>query len=96
MNTKMFFFVEKTPGTFVRDKTFWSKSSWKCAEECQNVNNFCSNVRDRLDELFQSTMMGMKKSQNTSNKEKTVLRILNDCNKNVVEVVIVVVNDTCV
>ena len=88
MNNKMFFFVEKTPGTFVRDKSFWLKSSWNCAEEYYNVNRFCYGIRDRLNVLFQSTM-GMKRSQNMSNKEKTALRKLR-LNKNVK----VIINDT--
>ena len=45
MNNKMFFFVEKSPGTFVRDKTFRIKSSWNCMEEYNDVNKFCFNVR---------------------------------------------------
>ena len=88
MNNKMFFFVEKTPGTFVRDKTFRIKSLWSCAEEYNNVNRFCYDIRDRLNVLFQSTM-GMKRSQNMSNQEKTALRKLH-LNKNVN----VVINDT--
>ena len=42
------------------------KSSWNCAEEYYNVNQFCYGIRDRLNVLFQSTM-GMKRSQNMSN-----------------------------
>ena len=53
LNNKMFFFVEKTPGTFVREKSFRIKSSWNCMEEYKNVNTFCFNVRDRLDNVFQ-------------------------------------------
>ena len=75
MNNKMFFFVEKKPGTFVRNKAFWMKSSWNCMEEYKHVNNFCFNVRDSLDGIFQQTM-GSKRSQNMSNKEKTAMRLL--------------------
>ena len=57
-------------------------------EEYKNANKFCSDVQDRLDEVFQKTM-GMTRSQNMSNKEKTALRILQR-NKNVD----VVINDT--
>ena len=87
MNNKMFFFVEKTPGTFVRDKTFPMKNSWSCMQEYNSVNKFCFDVRDRLDEVFQRTM-GMKRAQNMSNQEKTALRILHR-NKNID----VVIND---
>ena len=71
MNNKMFFFVEKTPGTFVREKTFRIKSSWSCImmEKYKKQNKFCFDVRDRLKEVFQKTM-GMTRSQNVSNKEK--------------------------
>ena len=61
-------------------------------EEYRNVNKFCFDVRDRLDGVFQESM-GIQRSQNMSNKEKTTLRILqrninndvviNDTNKNV-------------
>ena len=88
MNNKMFFFVEKSPGTFVRDKTFRIKSSWNCMEEYNDVNKFCFNVRDRLDIVFQKNL-GTKRSQNMSNKEKTALKVLQQ-NKNVS----VVINDT--
>ena len=44
MNNKMFFFVENSPGTFIRDKTFRMKSSWSCMEEYNDVNKFCFNV----------------------------------------------------
>ena len=84
----MFFFVENTPGTFIRNKTFRMKNSWSCMQEYYNVNKFCFDVRDRLDEVFQRTM-GMKRAQNMSNQEKTALRILHR-NKNVD----VVINDT--
>ena len=60
--------------------------------EYNDVNKFCFDVRDRLDEVFQRTM-GMKRAQNMSNQEKTELRILhrnknsnviiNDIDKNV-------------
>jgi len=87
MNNKMFFFVEKTPGIFV-DKTLRIKSKWNCAEEYKDVNDFCYNIRDRLNGLFQNTM-GMKRSQNMSNQEKAALRNLH-LNKNVN----VIINDT--
>ena len=57
-------------------------------EEYKNVNTFCFNVRDRLNDVFQKTF-GMKRSQNLSNQEKTALRILQK-NKNID----VVINDT--
>ena len=44
MNNKMFFFVENSPGTFIRDKTFRMKSSWSCMEEYNDVNKLCFNV----------------------------------------------------
>ena len=86
MNNKMFFFVEQTPGTFVRDKTFWIKNSWSCMEEYRNVNNFCNDVRDRLDVVFQNKM-GMPRAQNLSNQEKTALKFLQK-NKNVNVIII--------
>ena len=86
MNNKMFFFVENTPGTFIRNKTFRMKNSWSCMQEYYNVNKFCFDVRDRLDEVQRT--MGMKRAQNMSNQEKTALRILHR-NKNVD----VVIND---
>ena len=64
------------------------KSLWNCAEEYNNFNRFCYDIQDRLNVLFQSTM-GMKRSQNMSNQEKTALRKLR-LNKNVN----VVINDT--
>ena len=88
MNNKMFFFVENTPGTFIRNKTFWMKNSWSCMQEYYNVNKFCFDVRDRLGEVFQRTM-GMKRAQNMSNQEKTALKFLQK-HKNVN----VVINDT--
>ena len=88
MNNKMFFFVENSPGTFVRDKTFRMKSSWSCMREYNGVNKFCFDFRDRLNEVFQHTMV-MKRAQNMSNQEKTALRILHR-NKNVN----VMINDT--
>ena len=81
MNDKMFFFVEQTPGTFIGDKTFWIKNSWSCMEEYRHVNNFCHDVRDRLDAVFQNKM-GMQRAQNMSNQEKTVLKFQHE-NKNV-------------
>ena len=57
-------------------------------EEYNNVNEFCFNVRDRLDYIFQNTM-GMKRSQNMSNQEKTALKFLKQ-NRNVNTVI----NDT--
>ena len=80
MNNKMFFFVEKTPGIFIRDKTFRIKSKWNRAEKYKDVNDFCYNVSDRLNDLFQNTM-GMKRSQNMSNQEKAALRNLHLNNK---------------
>ena len=79
--------MEKKPGTFVRNKTFRMKSSWNCMEEYKHVNNFCFNVRDRLEVIFQQTM-GSKRLQNLSNKEKTAIKLL-QCNKNID----VVIND---
>ena len=91
MNNKLFFFVENSPGTFIRDKTFRMKSSWSCMEEYNDINKFCLTFRDKLDEVFQHAM-GMKRAQNMSN-QKTALRILqrykntnvviNDIDKNV-------------
>ena len=91
MNNTMFFFLETTPGTFVRDKMFRIKK-WSCMEEYKNVNEFCFNIRDRLEKVFQKTM-GMNRSQNMSNQEKTAWNFLkknrnintaiNDTDKNV-------------
>ena len=67
--------MENAPGTFVWDKTFQMKSLWSCMQEYNDVNKFCFDVRDRLDEVFQRTM-GMKRAQNMSNQEKAALRIL--------------------
>ena len=58
----MFFFVEQTPQTFVRDKTFQIKKSWSCIDEYRIVNKFCYGVRDRLNDVFQNKM-GMKRAQ---------------------------------
>ena len=44
-------------------------------EEYRNVNNFCNDVRDRLDAVFQNKM-GMPRAQNMSNQEKTALKFL--------------------
>ena len=57
-------------------------------QEYNDVDKFCFDVRDRLNEVFQHTM-GMKRAQNMSNQEKTALRILHR-NKNVN----VIINDT--
>ena len=62
MNNKMFFFVEKIV-------------SW--INFFGSVNKFCFDVRVRLDGVFQESM-GMKRSQNMSNKEKTALRIFSE------------------
>ena len=81
MSNTMFFSVENTPGTFIRNKTFRMKNSWSCMQEYNSVNKFCFDVRDRLDEVFQRTT-GMKRAQNMSNQEKTALKFLQK-NKNV-------------
>ena len=52
------------------------------------MNKFCFDIRDRLDKVFQKKM-GIKRSQNMSNKVKTALKVLQQ-NKNVS----VVINDT--
>ena len=78
----MLFFVGKIHVTFNREKTFQIKMLWNCMEEYKNVNKFCVVVQNRLEEVFQNTM-GMKRSQNLSNKEKTALNILKP-NKNVI------------
>ena len=57
-------------------------------EGIQKRKQILFDVRDRLEEVFQKTM-GMTRSQNMSNKEKTALRILQR-NKTVD----VVINDT--
>ena len=44
-------------------------------EEYKSVNDFCFNVQDRLDNVFQKTL-GIKRSQNMSNQEKTALKFL--------------------
>ena len=59
-------------------------------EEYNDVNKFCFDVRDRLDKVFQK-ILGVKRSQNMSNKEKTALKVLQQ-NKNVF--VVTVINDT--
>ena len=51
------------------------KSPWNCLEKYKHVNNFCDDIQDRLDNVFQKPM-GMKRSQNLSKKEKAALRIL--------------------
>ena len=71
MNNKMFFFVENSPGTFIRDKTFRTKSSWSCMEEYNGINKLCFNLRDRLDEVFQHAM-GMKKSTKYVHPRKNI------------------------
>ena len=38
-------------------------------EEYKDINEFCVDVRDRLNKVFQR-MMGMKREQNMSNQEK--------------------------
>ena len=53
MDNKMFFFVENTPGTFVRDKKIRMKRvRGVCTQEYNSVNNFYVGIRDRLDEVF--------------------------------------------
>ena len=69
MNNKMFFFIEKTPGVYERDKQFRVKSSWSCGEDFNDVNNFCWKVRENLRSLFENNI-GIKRAQNFSNKEK--------------------------
>ena len=62
MNNKMFFLRGKTPGNYVRDKSFRIKSMWNCEKEYKDVNDFCYTARDKMNDLFQNTM-GMKRSQ---------------------------------
>ena len=57
-------------------------------EEYNDSNEFCFDVRDRLDEIFQRTMR-MKRAQNLSNQGKQQMRILHR-DKNVH----VIINDT--
>ena len=92
MNNKMFFFVEKKPGTFVKDDSFRIKSNWVAPMEFNDVNTFCWNVREHLRILFESRI-SFGKSPNLSNKEMSTLRklrreknkklVINDTDKNV-------------
>ena len=92
MNNKMFFFVEKKPGTFVKDDSFRIKSNWVAPMEFNDVNTFCWNVREHLRILFESRI-SFGKSPNLSNKEMATLRklrreknkelVINDTDKNV-------------
>ena len=92
MNNKMFFFVEKSPVTFVKDDSFRIKSSWVAPSEFNDVNTFCWNVREHLQTLFESRFLSGK-SPNLSNKEPSALRklkveknkkvVINDTDKNV-------------
>ena len=74
MNSKVFFSESETkPGVFERNKKFRLKSNFVPPTEYTAVNNFCWNVRDAINVLFEKDIM---EKQNLSNKEKSSLKTL--------------------
>jgi hypothetical protein len=80
MNAKVFFSESETkPGVFERNKKFRLKSNFVPPTEYTAVNNFCWNVRDAINVLFEKDIMEI---QNLSNTEKSSLKTLMK-NKNI-------------
>ena len=77
MNSKVYFSEsESKPGVFEKNKKFRLKSNFVPPTA---VNNFCQNVRDAINVLFEQDIV---EKQNLSNKEKRSLKTLMK-NKNV-------------
>ena len=74
MNNKAFFFEsESKPGVFEKNKKFCLKNNFVPPTEYTAVNNFCWNVRDAINILFETDL---KEKQNLSKKEKRSLNVL--------------------
>ena len=80
MNLRVYFSESesKTPG-FERNKKFRLKSNFVPPIEYTAVNNFCWNVRDAINVIFETDIT---EKQNLSNQEKRALKMLIK-NKNV-------------
>ena len=71
-NAKVFFSEsESKPGVFEKNKRFRLKNNFVPPTEYAVVNNFCWNVRDAINVLFEKDI---KEKQNLSNKEKRSLK----------------------
>ena len=74
MNSKVYFSEsESKPGVFEKNKKFRLKSNFVPPTEYTAVNNFCWNVRDAINVLFEKDIV---EKQNLSNKEKSSLKTL--------------------
>ena len=74
MNSKMYFSEsESKPGVFEKNKKFRLKSNFVPPMEYTAVNNFCWNIRDAINILFEKDIV---EKQNLSNKEKSSLKTL--------------------
>ena len=74
MNSKVYFTEsESKPGVFEKNKRFRLKNYFVPPTEHTAVNNFCWNVRDAINILFETDI---KEKQNLSNKEKKSLNLL--------------------
>jgi len=70
MNAKVFFSESETkPGVFERNKKFRLKSNFVPPTEYTAVNNFCWNVRDAINVLFEKDIM---EKQNLSNNDLVI------------------------
>ena len=54
MNAKVYFFVESKPGVFEKNKNKCLKNNFVPPTEYMAVNNFCWNVRDGINFLFET------------------------------------------
>ena len=64
---------ESIPGFFEKNKRFCLKNNFVPPTEYTAVNNFCWNVRDAINILFETDI---KEKQKLSNKEKKSLNVL--------------------
>ena len=72
MNSKVFF-SESKPGVFQKNKNLCLKNNVFPPTEYATVNNFCWNIRDAINILFEKYIT---EKQNLSNKGKRLLNIL--------------------
>ena len=72
MNSKVYF-SESEPGVFEKNKKNCLKNNFIPPTEYTAVNNFCWNVRDGINILFETDI---KEKQNLSNQEKKSLNVL--------------------
>ena len=74
MNSRVYFSEsESKPGVFEKNKKFRLKSKFVPPIEYTTVNNFCWNVRDAINVVFETDIT---EKQNLSNQEKRALKTL--------------------